>query len=311
MKSFVSYLTILIFLSLSSTFAQNTYDFLRLDMSAKAAALGGSYVSNADNSDVIFYNPAGMNFLSGNPISVSYLNHLLDINLASISYSTEFPNIGRFGAGIAYINYGSFDARDDNGNKTGEFHAAEAAFMVGYTNLLSQNFSYGANLKYIYSGIADRNSSALAVDLGLHYSMPEDKMELGFAVLNAGAQLTSYYSTKEELPLDITFGASKTLEHLPLTLSLDFHKLNLKRDNFFSKFRAFDIGAEFKLSKALRLRLGYNNERREELKIGTFAGLAGFNIGAGIVISNYNFDYGFSSFGLIGGLHRISVSTSL
>src|SRR4030067_3278305 len=70
---------ILIFVSLNTN-AQNTYEFLRLDMSARAGALGGSFVSNNDDPDVIFYNPAGMQLLTDNPISFSFVKHLLDIN---------------------------------------------------------------------------------------------------------------------------------------------------------------------------------------------------------------------------------------
>ena len=129
--------------------------------------------------------------------------------------------------------------------------------------------------------------------------------------MNIGTQLTSYYNEKEELPLDIIVGVSKKLQHLPLRLSLDFHKLNAERDDFVQRFKAFSLGAEFTLSKVLRLRFGYDNEKRSDLKIGTSAGIAGFNVGLGAIISNYTFDYGFSSLGAIGALHRVTVSTTL
>ncbi len=177
--------------------------------------------------------------------------------------------------------------------------------------LLDENFYYGINGKVIYSSIAGYTSSGLAADIGLHYTIPQDEFDVGFAILNAGAQLSAYETTKESLPLDIVIGASKRLAHLPLRLSLDFHQLNEKTDNFGQRFNAFTVGAEFTLSKALKLRLGYDNQTRKDLKIGTTAGVAGLNIGIGLVISKYNFDYGFSSMGLIGGLHRISVSTIL
>ena len=195
--------------------------------------------------------------------------------------------------------------------KTDEFGAGEVAFILGYANQLDENFYYGANAKFIYSGIEKYSSSAIGFDFGLHYAVPGQQLNVGFAVLNVGTQLSSYISTKEDLPLDFVIGISKRLEYLPLRLSLDFHKLNEERDDFLQKFKAFTVGAEFTLSKTLRLRFGYDNEKRSELKIGSFAGIAGFNVGLGAVISNYRFDYGFSSMGAIGELHRISVSTTL
>ncbi len=293
------------------SFSQNVYEFLELDNSARAGALAGSFVSNNDDPNVIFYNPAGLSLLNESPISFSYVKHLLDINLTSLAYSTEIEGIGRVGAAIKYINYGDFKEATEDGEITGNFGAGDVAFIIGYSNSLDKNFYYGINGKVIYSSIAGYSSTGLAADLGLHYAFPEDEFDIGFAILNAGSQLSAYENTKESLPLDIVIGASKRLAHLPLRLSLDFHKLNEKRDDFGSKFRAFTVGAEFTLSKALRLRLGYDNEKRKDLKIGTTSGVAGLNIGVGLVISRYDFDYGFSSMGLIGGLHRISISTAL
>lgn len=307
----VIFLTLTLIMFGSFSYSQNIYDFLRLDGSARAGALGGSFVSNNDDVDVIFYNPAGIELLNGNPASFSFVKHLMDINLATLSYSTEFEDIGRFGAAIKYINYGSFEKADEFGNRDGEFNANEMAFVIGYASSLDENFYYGANAKFIYSGIAGYSSTAMAVDLGLHYAIPDKNWNFGFAVLNLGGQLSTYFETKEDLPLDVVIGVSKKLENLPLRLSADFHKLNEDRDDFISRFKAFTVGAEFTLSKVLKLRLGYDNERRSEFKIGTTAGIAGFNAGLGVTISDYQFDYGYSSLGLVGGLHRIGISTSL
>ena len=308
----IKFLLLLFFFYLTNaSFGQHIYQFLELDNSARAGALAGSFVSNNDDPNVIFYNPAGLGLLKGNPVSFSYLKHLLDINLTSLAYSTEIEGIGRIGAAVKYISYGDFQRATEDGEKIGSFSAGDVVFVLGYANTLDKNFYYGINGKVIYSSIAGYSSSGLAADIGLHYIMPEDEFDIGFAILNAGAQLSAYETTKESLPLDIVIGVSKRLAHLPLRLSLDFHQLNEKRDSFGQRFNAFTVGAEFTLSKALRLRLGYDNQTRKDLKIGTTAGVAGLNIGVGLVISKYSFDYGFSSMGLIGGLHRISISTTL
>lgn len=305
------FLTVVFLFLAGYTFGQSTFEFLRVNMSPRAAALGGSFVSNNDDPDVIFYNPAGLILLESSPASFSFVKHLMDINLASISYSTHIDNVGRIGAAVKYINYGTFTGADEFGNRNGDYGAGEFAFLFGFAGNLDKNFHYGANAKFIYSGIENYSSTGAAVDLGLHYNIPGEQLNFGFAVLNLGGQLASYIDTKEELPLDIAVGVSKKLQHLPLKLSLDFHKLNEERDDFIQKFKAFSVGAEFTLSKVLTFRLGYDNERRSELKIGSFAGIAGFNAGLGVNVSDYQFSYGFSSLGLIGAYHRIGISTNL
>ena len=309
MKNLVQFILLLIIST--SIFAQETFNFLRLDHSPRAAALAGSFVANNDDPNVMFYNPAGISLLQEKPISFSYLFHLLDINSASVSYSQKFEGIGRFAAGIQYINYGTFDAATVDGIKTGEFGAGELAMLVGYSNELDHNFFYGANVKFIYSSIADRSSMGLAVDLGLHYTIPEERWNFGFSILNLGSQITQYYNTTEDLPLDIRFGFSKTLAHLPFTFFASLNKLNKEYDSFGDRFQQFTFGGEFKISKVIKLRFGYDNEKRKEYKIGGTSGVAGFNLGLGVLVSNYNFDYAFSSMGSIGALHRIGISTVL
>ncbi len=284
----------------------NTYEFLRLDMSPKAAALGGSYVANMDDPNVIFYNPAGIYNLEKTPVSFSFVKHLMDINSASLAVSHEFEKYGRFGGAVQYINYGEFTEADEFGNKTGNFGVAELAMIVGYSNKLDENFYYGANIKFIYSGIADVSSSAFAADLGLIYTLKEWNWNFGFSALNIGSQISSYYETTEDLPLDIRLGFTKSLSHLPFTFYFSLNRLNEEED----RFNQFTFGGEFRMSKKFKVRFGYDNQKRKELKIGTTAGLAGFNVGFGLDIKGYIFDYAFSSMGSIGSLHRLGISTT-
>ncbi len=294
----------------TSSFPQSTYKFLLLDTNPKAAALAGSFVSNNDDPNVVFYNPAGINLLTGTPISVSYLNHLMDINSASAVISKEFADIGRFSAAVKYINYGDFIESDNSGRNLGNFGANDVAFVVGYGNELDENFYYGANVKFIYSGIQDYSSTALALDLGLHYAIPESYWNLGFSILNLGSQLSSYINTREDLPLDMRLGFSKQLEKVPFKFYWSFNKLSDKYDNFFDRFSNITAGGEFRLGKSFKLRFGYDNEKRKEHKLGSTPGLAGFSLGVGFNVSTYVVDYAFSSMGSIGSLHMFGISTN-
>ena len=295
---------------ISSTITAQTYDFLRLDISPRAAALAGSYVATGDDPNVIFYNPAGINLLKGTPVSFSFLKYLMDINAASLSASTEISGIGRFGAAIDYINYGTFTNADENGNDLGTFSAGEMAFLVGYGNQLDVNFYYGVNVKFIYSSIAGVSSSGLAADFGLFYTIPDQKWNFGFSVLNAGKQIKSYYSVKEDLPLDVRLGFSKELAKLPFRFFWSFNRMNDSQSKILAHFKQITFGGEFKVGQSLRLRFGYDNTKRNDLQIGTSAGLAGIDVGFGILIKSYSIDYSLSSLGSIGALHRIGISTN-
>lgn len=287
--------------------AQDVYRFLLLDPSPRAASLAGSYAAINDEPNVLFYNPAGIYSNISGQISFSYLSHIADINSASAVYVKDFENIGSFGFGLQYVGYGDFKKADQFGNVTGSFSATDFAFTLAYSNQLDENFNYGISTKFIYSGIADVSSTAFAFDLGLQYLWKEQNWKFGFSALNLGSQISTYYDIKENLPLDIKFGISKKLLHMPFEFFLALNRLNDSKE----RFKNISGGGEFRLSEVIKLRIGYDAQRRKELKLGTTAGLAGFNFGLGIKIKDYNFDYGFSSYGLIGGIHRIGVVTRI
>jgi predicted porin len=143
------------------------------------------------------------------------------------------------------------------------------------------------------------------------YEFPEAGWSFGFSASNLGNQLKAYYTTKEDLPIDMRLGFSKQFEKVPLRVFFSFNRLYETADDFLNRFKNYTFGGEIKLSKALRVRLGYNNQIRKDLKIGTTSGLAGLNLGVGITVANYLIDYSFSSMGPVGSISRFGISTSL
>jgi len=285
-----------------------TYQFLQNDVSARASAMAGSFVSMTGDPAGIFYNPATIGTATNPLASFGYTSHLLDFKSGFAAYTQNIEDVGVIGVGVNYFSFGSFDGVNDQGIETGTFSAGDMAVSLSLARSFEENLYYGITGKFIYSSIADANSSALALDLGLLYLIPgDDPISLGISAANIGSQLDPYVNTKESLPFEIKIGGSIKPQHLPLTLNVNIHKLNEKRDTFLDTFTYFTVGGEFTLSKALRFRFGYNNERRKELKIGTSAGMAGFAFGGGLVLKNVRLDYSFTSLGKIGSINRITI----
>jgi hypothetical protein len=287
------------------------YPFLLNDYSARAASLAGSVITVQDDPTSLFYNPAGVATLNRDRGSAGFFKHLSDINAGFLTYSTSFEGIGRFGIGLQYTNYGSFEETDALGNTMGTFGANDLALTVGYGLALEENLFVGGAVKFIYSGIASYTSTGIAGDLGVLYTIPANRFAVGASIRNLGGQISTYSGIRESIPLDISIGASIVPKGLPLLLNVEFHRLNEQTDNFPDRFRSFTVGGEFTLSKVLLFRFGYDNAKRRDFRIGTSADLAGFSVGIGVLVSGYSVDYALSSLGKAGMLHRISVSTAL
>ena len=300
---------LLLSLTASSGFSQDrgTFSFLRNEVGARAAAMNGSFVSMTDDPNVVFYNPGALTSLSASRASAGFLKHLLDVNGGYLSYSRSWEGVGTLGAGIVYLDYGSFTETDESLNTLGTFGARDLAVVVGIGRSIDAVTSVGINLKVIYSSIAEFSATGLAIDAGVLYAIPSQNITIGASVLTLGTQITSYDKTKEPLPLDVKIGITKRPEHLPVLLNLDFHRLADKQESFLDHFSAFSFGAEFVMTESVRLRVGYNNQQRKDLKLGTSAGTAGLSLGGGILLGEYVIDYAFNSYGNLGGLHRISL----
>jgi hypothetical protein len=288
----------------------SVYEFIGNDASARIAAIGGSAVALKYDPMVIFYNPAGIYNTTGQEISITYFRHVVDINTGFISYARQIGKFGWMGAGIVYADYGTMTEIDINENILGSYNSSELALVLSYANrLYGEHLSFGASLKLFYSALTPKyTSTGLAMDLGLQYYIPEQELTIGASLLNTGRQITTYGDTRESLPIDFKFGVSKVLEHLPLLLSVNFHHINEERNKTLEHLRGFTVGGEFTISDAVRLRLGYRNEMRRDLKIGTTIGLEGFAAGFGVHVRTYRFDYSFTSLGKIGAFHHITLS---
>jgi len=308
MKKITSALLLsLVFCSLVVSGEKGTYNFLRNDVGARAAGLNGSFVSMSNDPNLIFYNPAGLTTIDRPLASVGFLKHLLDVNGGHLAYAQPLDPIGTIGAGISFLDYGSFTETDESMNTLGTFGARDIALVIGAGRTVDEATTVGVSAKFIYSSIADIKSAAMAFDAGVLYRISSENITIGASILHVGTQVNSYLETKESLPVDFKMGITKRPEHLPVLLNLNFHKLNESHENFFQRFTSFSLGAEFVMSESVRLRIGYNNEQRKELKLGNSSGLAGFSLGGGIVVGEYIVDYAFNSYGKIGSLHRVSV----
>jgi hypothetical protein len=298
----------------SNLYAQSitTYNFLKLDVDARSSSMAGSFVSMENDANLIFYNPAGLATITSKKASVGFFKYLLDINSGNVAYAQQYKDYGYFGVGVRYVNYGSFDKYDDDLNNLGTFGANDIALSLGYANKYKDRFNYGANLKLIQSKYDEFSSTGIAVDLGGLIQFPEEMMSVGASLLNAGVQVKSYMDTKEKLPMDMRVGVTKRLEHLPLTVNFGLCRLTDDYDKFFERFKNLIIGGEFNINEYVDLRIGYNNQQRQDLQTGTSIGLVGFSAGLGIKYEDkYFLDYSFNSMGKIGSTHRVNIGFNL
>ena len=273
--------------------------------------MGGAFVAMPGDVHDIFYNPSGLSLISSRVGTFSYLKHVLDFQSGFVAVAQPVENLGRFGAGLQYFNYGTFQKADASGNQLGTFGASNVAVTLSYANSLfspneaslSSNIHYGLSVKFIYSKIANFSSTAMAADFGFTYETPIQNLVVAGGVFNVGKSFSPFINTKETLPLNYRLGFSKILAHLPLQLSAEGYK-------FAGEKPGFAFGGEFTITQNFFLRFGYNSIGKDQ-KLGLSQDkFAGISFGTGFIWNGYHLDYGFTASGAIGNLNRLSIVKS-
>jgi hypothetical protein len=282
--------------------------------------MAGAFVTVTSDPAAMHDNPAALSTIDTSQVSFTFFKHLLDINSGSVQFATDWEAVGHVGIEADYTNYGSFDRTSKLGQADGEFGAGDLAFSVGWASDLGEGFKAGIVGKAIFNSIADSASSALALDGGLLYVDTLHRLNIGLSILNLGAQTSSNGAESEELPLDLRLGISHELRGLPLLIALNLNRLlddpkdavkNPDDAKFLDRFLSFSIGGEFRISKPLRVRLGWDNRVRQDVPTGRPAGLAGLSGGFGLLLQDYRFDYALNSLSTLGLIHRVTINVKL
>jgi len=331
---------VFIFLLLSAaaqTGGLNSFPLLDLTFNARAAGLGNQFITAKDKDiNLGIANPSLYNEGMHKHLSVNQALMAGGINYGQVAFGHQLKK-GFLGTSIRYVNYGEFTRTDITGAAIGVFNPFECIVGAGYGQQLNPRISVGVNLNLIYSQLENYNSFGASMDLAGTYTNAEENLLVTAMVKNAGVQFDSYYGeTRRPLPTNFQVGASYKLKHAPFRFSILAHHLNkwdltysdpalkpeidaltgdtipVKYAGFGEKLaRHFGYSMEILVSKNLHLRAGFDYQRRQELKLESRPGAAGFTFGLGCHFKKFSLDYGFSDFSRAGFNNMLTLSTDL
>ena len=276
--------------------SQTEYNFLRLPVSAHAAALGGDNITIIeDDPALMFSNPALASSVSDKTIGLNYMNYMSGANYMGASYTKALGEKGTIAGGVQYMNYGKMKEYDQNNTQIGTFNASEIAIEGIFSYELAHNLVGGITAKFINSYIGNYSSMAVGVDLGLNWFEPDYQWSVSMVAKNLGGQIKAYEENYGKMPMDVQVGVSKTFAALPVRLSATLVDLTHYDYRFINHL---NLGADILLSDNIWVGGGYNFRRADEMTIGTnedsSAHGAGFSVGGGINLERFklNLAYG-------------------
>ena len=124
--------------------SQTGYNFLRLPVSAHAAALGGDNITLVEDDEaLIFHNPALLSTVSDKTINLNYMNYMQGANTASAAFNRIVKERASWAVSAQYIDYGTMKEVDENNQQTGTFSARDISLAGYFSYLLSPTIAGG------------------------------------------------------------------------------------------------------------------------------------------------------------------------
>lgn len=295
-KAIIVILTLIACQHIVAQESRSAYNFLRLPVSAHAAALGGDNITIIDDDQMlIFSNPALLASVSDKTISLSYMNYMAGTSMAGAAFNRVVKEKASWAASAQYIGYGTMKQTGTDGTQLGEFSAKDIAVAGYFSYMLSERIVGGITAKFVTSYIGNYSSIGMGVDLGLNYYDPDHDWSVSLVGKNLGGQLNAYDDEYDPMPIDIQLGVSKRFAHTPFRVSatlVDLNHWNYKFTNHLV------VGIDAALSESIWLGAGYNFRRANEMNIddadggGTHG--AGLSFGAGLNLQRFklNIAYG-------------------
>ena len=278
--------------------SETVYNFLRLPVSAHAAALGGDNITiDDDDPTMVFHNPALVSNVSDRSLNLNYMTYMEGVKVASASFVKALRQRATWAVEAQYVDYGSMKQTTAENEVIGKVSAKDIAVGGTFTYALSNKIAGGVTAKFVSSSLAGFNSIGMAVDLGLNYLNPELGLSVSAVARNLGGQLKAYEDDFEKLPFDLQLGVSKRLGESPLRFSVTMTRLHDWDDKFVNHLV---FGAEAFLADNIWIGGGLNPRRSDEMKISDgeteSSHGAGLSFGGGLQLERFKLQLAYGKY---------------
>lgn len=294
------------------------FQFLKINIDARSAGMGGSNIADAMDGASLYLNPALAVQVDQNQLYIGHTAYFADIDLNYASYIHKVRNFA-FGAALMYLDSGVMNETNEfNPFGTGRtFRTVHMAASLTFSQELTSLFSYGISLKYLDERIEEVQAQTFVFDIGFFYRVGDSGLRFAIGLNNFGLDADPTGETvRRTLSGDVVESDFERVSP-PTTFSIGAAYDAYSNDNFdvvvtgavinpSDNAERLSIGTEVAYLKQFFLRTGYEFGVDEAL-------LPSFGVGFKVPVMNYSIgmDYGFSTRDRLGSLHRIALKFNI
>ena len=274
--------------------------FLKIGIGAQESAMGEAALGVSKGSNAIFWNPAGIAYVTNREATFSHTGWLLGIDLSAAALSLNVKKFGVIGLSAIYMGMPEFEEttvqeQDGTGRMVGAY---DLAIGIAVAKRFTDKLSMGGQIRYVKEQLDQDSFSNILIDIGAIYFTGFRHIHISVCAQHFGPDI-KMLRDKFRMPLVFKVGLADDLMHTKnqrLTLAIDLvHPTdNTERMNF---------GMEYGIFNSVFLRGGYRLN----------SDLGAWSFGAGLKQSligvQGSLDYSYTDFGeILGGVNRFTLS---
>lgn len=303
----------------------SAFQFLKIPVDPRAAALGETVAANAFDASALFWNPALAAQTSSSQLGLSHTAYYADVSMDYVGALYHLRSLGlTLGASLQVLNSGEMNVTTEfEPFGTGEtFRLVDFAAGLTIAQPLTDLFSYGVTAKYVRENVAGTKTSTMMFDLGIFYRVGATGAQMAVAIRNFGfdssptGELERTVIGREGSVLEDDFESLTPPTTFLLGLTYNALRNNTRNDLLISgqlnnpndNAESFNVGLEYTWNKLLTLRAGYRFGV-EEYDLPSFG--AGLMLPEVVSAFQLRFDYGFTRLERLGVVHRVGLNVGL
>jgi hypothetical protein len=294
---------------------RTAFQFLKIGVGARQAALGEASVALVRDVSAAFWNPGGIAGIERYEASLTYTRWLADMNYGAAAIGARVEGIGTFAVSVAALDYGDIPeavvgtgATDPRTGNT--FSGSDFMAGLSYAREFTDRLAIGLGVKYLHENLWEERASTVAFDVGTNYEVGYRGLRLAMSAQNLGGSVSwradSLTDRQDgyDLPLVFRVGVSASLAGPDAFVQMDGpHRVvaavEAINTNDFSE--RLHLGLEYTFSDLFALRGGYRLNYAE----------GNWSVGAGLTPTvgdlRLRVDYAYVGYEFLTAPHRLSV----
>ncbi len=289
----------------------STAQFLKIGVGGRASALGESFVAMANDASALYWNPAGLVQFNEHQVFFSHTDWVVDIKHQFAGAVYKLSDVSAVGVSFTTLHMDDMKVTTETFPLgTGEYFSyGDIAVGLSYAHKFTEQFSFGATVKYMHETLDKIYMNGFMVDLGTYYWTGLGTSRFAVAVSNFGNQISpkgevyqidgtkvsefQAFSPPTMFRIGFAVEPIMTDNHI-LTTSIQLNHPNDNSENV-------GFGVEYSFKNLFFVRGGYKLNVNEQNF--TF----GVGVNAPISFAKTSFDYAYANFNRLGSTHRFSI----